>query len=148
MKNWICILTIGLLGISGCWSHSGLKPIYPQAMTSPVVVDSVQPTLRWKSASESNVTYDVIIYDVIKTQVTATKPRATGKVVYYREGIKESEHKIEDPLNPNTEYFWSVRFRSGEKVSAWSTWSYSFYVGGVSVEEKNAPFVFKTPEIK
>ena len=148
MKRWICILTIGLLGISGCWSHSGLKPIYPQAMTSPVVVDSVQPTLRWKSASESNVTYDVIIYDVIKTQVTATKPRATWKVVYYREGIKESEHKIEDPLNPNTEYFWSVRFRSGEKVSDWSTWSYSFYVYGQMIEEKNVPFIFKTPEIK
>ena len=147
MKRWICILTIGLLGISGCWSHSGLKPIYPQAMTSPVVVDSVQPTLRWKSASESNVTYDVIIYDVITAKPPA-KPRAMGKVVYYREGIKESQHKIEDPLNPNTAYFWSVRFRSGEKVSAWSTWSYSFYVGGVSVEEKNAPFVFKTPEIK
>ncbi len=148
MNRWIGILIIVLLGISGCWSHSGLKPIYPQAMTSPVVVDSVQPTLRWKSASESNVTYDVIIYDVIKTQVTATKPRATGKVVYYREGIKESEHKIEDPLKTNTEYFWSVRFRSGEKVSDWSTWSYTFYVYGQYIEEKNVPFMFKTPEIK
>jgi len=147
MNRWICILIIVLLGISGCWSHSGLKPIYPEAMTSPVVTDSVQPTLRWKPASESNVTYDVIIYDVITAKPPA-KPRAMGKVVYYREGIKESQHKIEDPLNSNTEYFWSARFRSGEKVSAWSTWSYSFYVYGQSIEERNVPFLFKTPEIK
>ena len=147
MKRWVFILTIGLLGLSACWSYSGLKPIYPEAMTTPVVADSVQPTLQWKPAKESNVMYDVIIYDVITAKPPA-KPRAVGKVVYYREGIKGSQHKIEDPLNPNTEYFWSVRFRSGEKVSAWSTFSYSFYVGGVSVEEKNVPFTFKTPEIK
>jgi hypothetical protein len=116
-------------------------------MTTPVEVDDVQPTLRWKPASESNVTYDVIIYDVTTAKPPA-KPRAMGKVVYYREGIKESQHKIEDPLNSNTEYFWSVRFRSGEKVSPWSTWSYSFYLAGQSIEERNVPFMFKTPEIK
>ena len=147
MNRWICILIIVLLGISGCWSHSGLKPIYPVAMTTPVEVDDVQPTLRWKPVSESNVTYDVIIYDVI-TAKAAAKPRAIGKVVYYREGIKESQHKIEDPLNPNTEYFWSVRFRSGEKVSAWSTFSYFVYFGVASASGKNVPFMLKTPEIR
>jgi len=147
MKSWIYSLTIGLLGLSACSSFSVLKPIYPEPMITPVVVDSVQPTIRWKPASESNVTYDVIIYDVITAKPPA-EPRAMGKVVYYREGIKESQHKIEDPLNPNTEYFWSVRFRSGEKVSAWSTFSYSVYFGGVSASGKNVPFMLKTPEIK
>lgn len=71
-----------------------------------------------------------------------------AEVVYYREGIEESQHKIKDPLKPNTEYFWSVRFRSGERVSAWSTFSYSIYVGGVSASGKNVPFMFKTSEIK
>jgi len=147
MNRWICILTIGLLGISACWSYSGIKPIYPQAMTTPVITDSVQPTLQWTPTSEPNAAYDVIIYDVI-TAKTAAKPRAIGKVVYYRERIKESQHKIEDPLNQDTEYFWTVRSRIGEKVSAWSTWSYFFYLGGVSVQEKNVPFMFKTPEIR
>jgi hypothetical protein len=89
----------------------------------------------------------MIIYDVITAKPPADPKRATGKVVYYREGIKEPQHKIEDPLNPNTEYFWSVRFRSSENVSAWSTWSYSFYASGVSVVAKNVPFMFKTPGI-
>ncbi len=145
MKSWIFILIIVLLGISACWSHSGLKPIYPQAMTSPVVTDSVQPTLRWKSVSDSNASYDVIIYDVLKTETSATNPRMVGKIVYYREGIKEPQHKIEEPVSSDTEYFWSIRSRTGEKVSDWSTWSYSFYAGGQSIQQKNVPFLFKTP---
>jgi len=148
MKHWFFILTIGLLGLSACSTFPVLKPIYPVAMTTPVVVDSVQPTLQWKPAKESNVMYDVIIYDVITAKPPAESKAAMGKVVYYREGIKESQHKIEDPLKPNTEYFWSVRFRQGEKVSAWSTYSYFVYFGVASASGRNVPFMLKTPEIK
>ncbi len=147
MKRWIYILIISLLGLNACSAFPVLKPIYPEAMTTPVTLDSLSPTLKWKPFSEPNVTYDVVIYDVITAKSPAER-KAMGKVVYYREGLKEPQHKIETPLRPSTEYYWSVRVRRGEKVSDWSTYSYFVYLGVGYSSGDNLPFMFKTPDSK
>ncbi len=72
---------------------------------------------------------------------------AIGKEVYYREGLTEPEHTLEVPLQPNREYYWSVRVRRGEEVSEWSRFDYTKVPGGCSMrqEEEYPLFWFRTP---
>lgn len=120
MKRWIFILTIVLLGLSACTTFHGVTVISPKAghPNAPTKVESLQPILKWKPSSQMDVTYDVIIYEVISNREEydiRIPKRAMGKEVYYREGLKETEHKVEDLLKPNNEYYWSVRVRKGNK---------------------------------
>lgn len=157
MTRGIWGVAIGvLLGLTACVGHATyplITPLYPRAhqFFEPFEIDSLQPTFRWKLSSKSSdpdTSYDLIIYDVIKTE--ASQQRLIGKVVYYRQGLKEAEHKIEEPLKPNTEYAWSVRIRQDEKVSDWANYNYWVVlitpIGGAHAKAKNYPFLFVTPE--
>ena len=74
-----------------------------------------------------------------------------GTVVYQREGLTDTVHRVEMRLKPNTVYFWSVRTRQGSTVGPWST--YSGDAGGaipglglgVGTSVRNSLFGFKTP---
>jgi hypothetical protein len=108
-------------------------------------VRSLNPTLEWQptpltvAAGEiSNVRYDVIIWKGIRvrhaddgsfgdekfSQSEAWISVNSLATVYERHGLMESSHTVESPLEPNTEYAWSVRARfelDGEtRVSEWS----------------------------
>ena len=158
--RFIFALIVGTLGFVACVTHQPLTPIYPQAQVIPefpTPVDSLQPILKWKPLSERNMTYDVIIYEGVRVQIPhyflgtklveryENKPMP-GKVVYYREDIKEAHHRIEEPLKPNAEYFWSIRTRKGDNVTPWATLDYSVFYGIGHAAGKNVPFTFKTPE--
>lgn len=138
-----------LLLVSGCMPVpvSGFKPIYPK-VTSGLFsegqldwtrVYSLQPTFRWEpmpgqhergrgalsgskpfiaAAPERirNVRYDLKIWRVVG--------EFPEEVVYEREGIEGTSHQIQQPLQPGTKYYWSVRARfeldGKTRVSEWS----------------------------
>ena len=98
-------------------------------------VNSVTPTLAWKQAPaadrdvsdrpphwspvwkpgeaqwiepsrqsrEKDVVYDLRIWNEVDG--------APGTLVYEREGLAQSQHRVEVALEPNATYFWSVRMR-------------------------------------
>ena len=125
---------------------SGFKPLYPEArfiytvgsgnMRAWPEVESLQPTLQWESVPGRvedswfnkepfiaadperirNVTYDVKVWRV--------KDLSPEKLVYERKRIKGTEHRLEEPLEPDSKYYWSVRarfeFDGKPRVSEWS----------------------------
>ncbi len=123
-------------------SHTvcGLHPKHPECRYSSwrkrpryVEVDSFQPTLQWESfprpeglpADEigllsriSDVGYDLKIWRV--------KNDFPVELVYTRQRLLDSSHKIEHPLEPSTRYFWTVRARFKlDGQSRVTKWSYS-----------------------
>ncbi len=134
MKRWRLILALTLMGVVGCATPHVIIPIYPKVGNPnfPTGVDSLQPTLKWQPVDSGNVTYDLVIYEVIKTSsaLQGTK-KALGREVYYRKGLTGTEHRLEEPLKPDSEYFWSVRVRKGDTVSKWATYDYDLFLGAV-----------------
>lgn len=126
---------VGLTWIAGCTTAapvSGLRPEYPEARQnviplccpelSFVKLDSLQPTLRWEvfprpqdlqAAKDGlpsrirHVTYDLKIWRV-DDHSSIEYP---GELVYARQGLPQPSHKIEEPLDPSTEYSWTIRAR-------------------------------------
>jgi hypothetical protein len=140
MKRSVLLSTICSLALIGCSkSYTNLKPISPElAYRGLTEVDSLTPTFRWEPSPEPDATYDFIIYEGPEYSPWTYTLQAPGKEVYYREGLQETVHKIEEPLRPNREHQWSVRVRRGTKVSHWSLWS--------DLRGNNLHFIFQTPE--
>jgi hypothetical protein len=141
------------LGFTGCTTFHGITAITPKAghPYNPTEVESLQPVLKWKPSSQIDATYDVIIYEGIEVvdQYSRRKTdskRVSGIEVYYREGLKETEHKVEEPLKPDKEYHWAVRVRERNKVSEWSSYDYFLFGGVAWVKGNNLWFMFKTPK--
>jgi hypothetical protein len=158
MKRSIWILIMSGLVLISCARFTVVKPIYPeigQNNVFPSTVDGLQPTFRWEPSPAAE-TYDFIIYKAINFDkgiwIWKGIRRAVGREIYYREGLKESEHKIEEPLAPNTEYYWSVRIRKGQEVSSWSLYYLSIHFdpfGQMETRRKYGeyfPFLFDTPK--
>lgn len=153
MRHCRWLIVICFIWFSACTTFYGVTPLYPEVghPNFAAVVDTLQPTLRWKPSAESDATsYDLIIYECVKITASWQTPerRILGKEVYYREGLNQIEHKIEEPLKPDTEYFWSVRIRQGSKVSAWSKYNHEFFLGVGYARWTNLYFLFKTPSVK
>jgi hypothetical protein len=150
MKRGIYVFIISAFVLIGCTSFSGVKPLYPKVGGDPnyppTTVESLQPTFRWEPLPESDVTYDFIIYEAVIEDTVLKPKRGVGREIYYREGLKETEHKIEEPLKPGAYYYWSVRKRKGQNVSNWSVYDYTFHWGAGYVKAKNQPFIFRAPK--
>lgn len=149
MKRLIVVMLMSLVFLGGCVmkTYNGdTKPIYPtpsyMSWIWPTSVDSLSPTFRWKNDSKVSSTYDFAIWDEeLGFRMKSRLP------IYYKEALPQPEHKIEVPLAPNTSYVWSVRSRSGDKVSAWATYNYySFAVVAIGWGT-NMLYKFKTPEV-
>jgi hypothetical protein len=136
------VLVLQLVLLAGCTSFSGVKPVYPKVgdPDSPQMVESLQPTFQWESHPDAE-TYDFIITD----PKAGSFADGTLKPVYYREALTGTKHRVEEPLTPNTVYFWSVRTRRGSNVSPWSRYNYSVETGVHTRTATNQPFRFKTP---
>jgi len=79
--------------------------------------ESTTPLLAWEAfprasdreakpaemARVANVGYDLVIAE--------EENLAAARVVYRREGLPSTEHRIEHPLAPGRRYLWSVRAR-------------------------------------
>ena len=116
-----------LILLAGCAPPVyGLRPEYPRpeleghGFSGPlraafVEVDSVQPTLAWESFPDEDeligeaeellgrVSYDLKIY--------RAEHDYPAKVIYARSGLPWPSHRVETPLEPSAEYFWTVRAR-------------------------------------
>jgi len=104
----------------------------------------VRPTFRWQPFGEAT-TYDLIIYESLEaTYDEGLYIRSTslvGKRIYYREGLTETEHTVEEPLLAGRKYVWSVRAHQNDRVTPWAT--YSFH--GLGGSGANQLFGFETP---
>ena len=114
----------GLALVAGCSAAAvrGLRPEYPEVpafrLAAFIEVDSLQPTLRWEGFPRPqdrdadkeglldrirNVTYDLKIW--------RAENETPGEVVYTRQALPEPWHRLEQPLEPSTKYFWTIRAR-------------------------------------
>jgi hypothetical protein len=151
MKRIMGILMISGLVFISCTGNrfTVVKPIYPEVTSDnnyPDPIESLQPTFRWDPSPEAE-TYDFVIYKAFKYKGFQ---RAVGREIYYREGLKEPEHKIEEPLAPNAEYYWSVRIRRGQFISNWSLYYNDLLLGYGGLGQRPMgnyrPYIFKTPQ--
>jgi len=124
-----------LLVAAGCSYHGpvcGLRPYFPDVVAGAyrdslifAEAGSLQPFLRWETfprpsdlrddrqgmiAGAQCVTYELRIWRV--------EDPGTMRMVYERRGISAPRHRVEDQLDPDSRYFWSVRakFRVGDQT--------------------------------
>lgn len=143
MKRTALLACLLAAGLASCSTHQGLTPIQPAVgHYKPTVVESLSPHLKWHPAADSASRYDLVIFET----TASGKP---GQSIYYREGLETAEHKIEQALKPDTNYYWTVRPRTGATVGDWSTYDhkllvpipFGFYYSG----QESLMFPFKTP---
>ena len=143
----------------------GLGAIYPRTRGMLVVddtigsyfawatVDGLQPTMRWEGFPREidvalapqemrrvkNVRYDLLI--------AREENLVPAEIVYHREGLADSVHKIDTPLSPDTRYFWTVRadfeLDGRRRVTGWS--STVCCPGSGLTAPSQYSFRFKTP---
>jgi hypothetical protein len=154
-------------------SYNGVQPVSPippedfdrtrdaigreSSPTGMPIVDSLQPTLKWKSTDSNTTKYDLIVYRATMRAVKETlipsgrEPvyYVPGEEVYYREGIEGNSHRIEQPLLPAMIYVWSVRTRDGSNVGPWSTYSFHSHIialgGSAKTGGNSLWWPFRTP---
>jgi len=139
------------------YSPQGIHPVKPDIGLYGVIpkkVDSLQPTLTWKASNDPDVSYDLVVTKTIKglfnsRQMSGFVFPSDLPIVYYRENIKENYHRVEQLLEPKTEYYWSVRIHhSEEPFSPWS--DYSFFACFLPLPAwqwgSHQPYIFRTPK--
>lgn len=149
MKRGLAVLAAGLLGLTSCawWTniHGEVTPTSPKAadcfLDRPTRVESLRPAFRWEPVAEPGVQYDFIIFEAHKILPLWI----IGREVYYREGLAEPEHRLDDPLRPQTYYFWSVRVRREGNVSEWVWVSCTQVAWGIAGSMTFPFFILKTP---
>jgi hypothetical protein len=123
--RWLAILSVCLWAVivSGCGKPAvvGLHPDHPPVtrkgvslLTNFVEVDTLTPTFRWQPltirvdpssdqepARIENITYEIRIWRTVSS--------GSGKLAYMREQLTATDHRLEQPLDPGTRYYWSVR---------------------------------------
>ena len=151
MKRGLAVLAAGLLGLTSCawWTniHGEVTPTSPKAANcfsiGPTRVESLRPAFRWEPVAEPDAQYDFIIFEAHKFILWPWW--IIGREVYYREGIPEPEHRLDDPLRPQTYYFWSVRVRREGNVSEWAWVSCTQVAPGAAGSMTFPFFILKTP---
>ena len=88
---------------------------------------------------------DKVRYDLV---VAREQDLAPAEIIYQRNGLTSSMHKVETTLSPDTGYYWTVRARfeldGRERVTEWGSTHYKVR------EQWSAPsllsYRFKTPK--
>lgn len=109
----------------------GVTPISPEVSQSGFpMANSLKPEFRWKGCPRTDVTYDLILYEAAAYGVGGAMVPSymKGRAVSYVENLAQPRWQPDTSLKPDTRYFWSVRFRDGDTVSAWSTQSHSTFL--------------------
>jgi hypothetical protein len=148
---WLLLVVLSAdCGIAVVGPHPAYPPlekkifaIYPDF----VEVDSLQPTFYWQpfprpedflAGKVKDVTYELRIWRMT--------PGESGKIVYARRDLKSPYHKLEEPLETASKYFWSVRayflIDGHKRVTEWG-------LAGIPLRNEAVPnqscFRFKTP---
>jgi len=139
-----------------------IAPETPSTYRRVETVDTLQPELKWEGTSvPDNVpgrTWELCIWDTSGSKSTyiggagmvgspSRYSTPWGTPVYARTGITSNSHRVEQPLKPDTIYYWSVRSRIGDTVSPWASYFQAVIVVGLGAGSAgNVPFAFKTPK--
>ncbi|MGD9307975.1 MAG: hypothetical protein PVG51_02485 [Desulfosarcina sp.] len=121
-------------------------------LTQFVEMDTLTPTFRWQpltirtnqatrreSAKVDNITYEIRIWRTIS--------RDGGKLVYRREKLMTAEHRVEQPLDPGTRYYWNVRAHFEiDGVDRTTEWALAGYLLRSEAVPNDSCLRFKTPE--
>lgn len=164
LPAWLsCILALNMVAgvVTGCGKPAmiGLRPDYPPVerkwyalLAEFVEVDSLTPTFRWqpldraimdpsapgKSAAIESVTYEIRIWRTVTGKA--------GKLVYAKSQLTATRHLLEQPLDPGTRYYWSVRahvaVNGRPRVTEWALAGYLLRSEAVPNE---SCLRFKTP---
>jgi len=138
----------------GKTTENGLEVVGPRQKTgshanNPRKVKSLQPALEWKAHFANEVTYDVVIYKAVGSFKNRVRLWDAGPRVYYREGLSDTVHQVEEPLVPGTQYLWTVRSRVNNEISEWSSFTVrKKYMGMTTLQLTDLFFLFQTPEAK
>ncbi|MCP4692321.1 MAG: hypothetical protein GY859_30025 [Desulfobacterales bacterium] len=151
------ILACSLLSACGGVSVVGLHPENPPLVKRAfaifcdfVEVDSLQPTFRWRAFPGPKDDFADKIRDVTyELRVWTATREASGKLIYARQGLKTSFHKLEEPLEASTRHLRSVRAHflidGKPRVTEWG-------MAGLPLRNESVPnfscFRFKTPQIR
>jgi len=140
-------LAIMMGGCVAYSTHDGLQPISPethQSFRKPVLVDSLHPEFRWKTATPGQAV-DLILWD------GGNDPNVKHlkmKVAYLKENIVGGSHTLQTNLQPDTIYYWSIKPSGTVK---WSTETQRFilsatpYTPGLHEVEQGF-FMLRTPK--
>lgn len=154
MKGLISAIPLVALGCISCGTttYSHVEPLSPTPHHNPIIegrvertsVESTQPLLKWKPVLNHRGTYDVIIYkaDVSQLIKSIVVPE---EEVYYRENLSGTIHKVEEPLEEDTAYLWTVRTRNGSTTGDWATYDFDIIRPLAAFHYKRHYFLFKTP---
>ncbi len=156
--TWHGLICMGvLLVVAGCAKHipvTGLRPEYPNVGPAYVKVDSLKPTFRWEpfprpqdyEADKEGVLRRInhVTYDL---KILRAEDDYPIELIYARQGLPDPSHSIEEPLEPSTKYYWTIRARfeldSNPRITQWGQG------GGGSGRQVVVPesfyYRFKTP---
>lgn len=113
----------------------GVKPLSPaHSSGNYTLVNSLTPTFEWSASSRPDVRYDLVIRKSLSCRGVITfREGLLGDVVVYRENLTDSKYVLDMPLEPGTNYIWSIRLRDEDVVSVWSsTGRFNFFIIGFS----------------
>jgi len=150
-RTIVTLLMTSVIATLACNTYNVVKPLYPKVGGGSVpVVDTLQPTFKWEYLGTDTHTsqynrYDHVVHEVIVNKEN-TPQKVVGDRVYYRESIMGTEHQMEEPLKPGSEYCWSVRQRQGDVVGSWARYNQTAFIGVAVIGKNNALFRFKTSE--
>ncbi len=152
----MALLAPTLLSACGGIRVVGLHPHYPplerktfSLFADSVKVDSLQPVLRWQRFPYPNLLHPEQVQDVTyELRIWDGTSRAANKLKYAREGLTLPKHQVEQPLEPATQYLWSVRARfklaGNPLVTEWG-------MAGLTLRNETVPnpscFRFETPPV-
>ncbi len=126
----------------------GVTPLSPEVSQSGFpMVNSLNPGFRWKPSIRLDVSYDFILYEAAAYAIDGAMVPfyMRGRVVAYKEDLKEPYWQPEKSLKSDTRYIWSVRLRDGETVSRWSSQSHFTFLIVAMSSGYGQWFQFKTP---
>jgi hypothetical protein len=138
----LCLLNIFLLN-SGCTTFNSIKAVVPPVGFKLSYVASLKPILSWEKLENYDGDYDVVV--MIEENYHFQMPFM--KVVYAKNNIPSTEHKIESLLYADTVYYWSVKPSIKKTDDDWARYNFYFIAGIVNFWKINALFNFKTPEL-
>jgi hypothetical protein len=133
-------------GIACDRTNQGVKPLSPVQSTQGFpTVDRLTPRLAWSAPFREGVTYDLAIYESISAPLLGLN-HMRGPLIFYAEALPEPFYQLDTPLARGKRYEWSVRLRSGDTVSTWSTTGYFVFLIIAAASGSGNWFGFTTPD--